>query len=219
VTERLVLVGGGEHARVVIEAALSRPDLWEVRGFVDPELCERTTECLGVRRIGGDDMIGGLLKEDPYLRFVLGVGSVGNSPRRRQIVQRLNGLGVTWASVIHANASISASARIGRGVVMLAGSVVNACADLGDHAVVNTGAIVEHDVSIGEFSQVAPRACVGGGASLGADCYIGLGACIRDHISVGAGAVIAMGAVVVANVEAGSLMLGVPARRSVGEQQ
>ena len=38
----LIVVGGGEHARVVIEAARSQPARWEILGFTDPRPCPET---------------------------------------------------------------------------------------------------------------------------------------------------------------------------------
>src|ERR1700676_2242430 len=46
----LIVIGGGEHARVVIEAALTVPGQWHVVGFVDPSACEETAARLNVSR-------------------------------------------------------------------------------------------------------------------------------------------------------------------------
>ena len=212
-TVPLVVIGGGEHARVVIDAALTRPDLWSVRGFVDPELCETTARLLRVTRLGGDDAVNGLALEDPAVRFVLGLGATGRSTLRREVADRVARAGIKWATIIHSAAWVSPHAEIGVGVVVLAAAVINAGAIIGDHVVLNTGAIAEHDVTLGEHVQLGPRACVGGGASVGADSYVGLGASIRDHVLVGRDVVIAMGAVVVGDVPQGADFRGVPARR------
>ena len=54
---RIVVIGGGEHARVVIEAIRSGGGAQEVIGFVDPEPCEETTRRLRVPRLGGEDIL------------------------------------------------------------------------------------------------------------------------------------------------------------------
>jgi sugar O-acyltransferase (sialic acid O-acetyltransferase NeuD family) len=212
-TTSLVVIGGGEHARVVIDAAISRPDLWHVRGFVDPEPCEATVRLLGVARIGGDEAIDRLAHDEPELRFVLGVGAVGPSTLRREIAGRFTRAGVRWATIIHSSASVSAYARVGDDVVVLAHAVLNAGSTAGDHVVLNTGAIAEHDVTLGEHVQLGPRATVGGSTSIGAGSYVGLGASIRDHVVIGRDALIAMGAVVVDDVPEGAHVRGIPARR------
>jgi acetyltransferase EpsM len=206
----LVVIGGGEHARVVIEAARSGPDLWDVTGFVDPEPCAETAARLGVPRLGGDEWVG---TATPRPWLVLGVGAVGVSRRRAQIVARYDGTGASWATVVHAAAWVSPTAVLEPGAVVMAGAAVNSGARIGAHAVVNTGAVVEHDVVVGEFAQLGPGAVVGGGAAIERDAYLGLGCRIRDHVRIGSEALVGMGAVVIGDVEARAVVVGVPAER------
>jgi sugar O-acyltransferase (sialic acid O-acetyltransferase NeuD family) len=206
-TERIVVIGGGEHARVVMEAirgATSR----ELLGFVDPELCEETARRLGVPRLGGEDA---LERQDP-VHGVLGFAALETRRRREEAVRRLARLLKGWATVVHPAAWVSHTATVGEGTVIMAGAVVQAGARIGPHCVINTGAIVEHDVVLGEHAHVAPGATLGGAVRVGALAYIGLGAAVRDHTSVGDGATVGMGAVVVRDVSPGARVMGVPAR-------
>jgi acetyltransferase EpsM len=210
---QLVVLGGGEHARVVVEAARSRPDTWDVVGLVDLGPATRTVALLGLAHLGDDHAFADRLAaspadERPWL--VVGVGGIDPAVRRR-VAARFGPL-VRWATIVHASASISPTAELGEGTVVLGGSVVNSGARIGSHAILNTGAIVEHDVVVGDFAHVAPAAVVGGTSEIGADAFIGLGALVRDHVAVGAGAVVGMGAVVVAEVQAGAIVVGTPAR-------
>jgi acetyltransferase EpsM len=206
----LVVVGGGEHARVVIEAARSRSDVWRVLGFVDPQTCEETSARLGVSRLGDDGAAAGLTERGAC--FVLGLGGVGVSPRRREVVARWDALRAEWASVVHAQAWVSPTAEVGAGAVVFAGAIVNTGARLGNHSVVNTGAVVEHDVLLGAFAQAAPACAIGGGAHIGEGSYLGLGCRIRDHVRLGRDVIVGMGAAVVAHVPDGRTVVGVPAK-------
>ncbi|MGC2445645.1 DapH/DapD/GlmU-related protein, partial [Candidatus Binatus sp.] len=47
---------------------------------------------------------------------------------------------------------------------------------------------------------------------LSADCWVGAGAIIGPGVTVGAGAIVAAGAAVFANVPAGAIVIGSPAR-------
>ncbi len=204
----LVVIGGGGHACVVIEAARSRPDIWEIVGFTDPDPTALAAK-VGARRLG-DDAEG--FRLIPVALFVLGVGAVGVSSDRAAIVARFAEKGASWATVIHARAWVSPSACLEPGVVVLAGALVNARAELGDHCVVNTGAIVEHDTRLGAFAQVGPGACLGGGVAVGTGAYLGLGCRIRDHVQIGQGSVVGMGAVVTCCVAENDIVVGVPAK-------
>jgi acetyltransferase EpsM len=202
----LVIVGGGEHARVVADAARSQ-SRFEVLGFVDPNPCEDTVR-RGMPRLGGEDA----LANHAGALLALGVGPKPGSSGRVEIVRRLAGAGRGWATVVHARASVAGDATLDEGAVVMAGAVVQTGARIGRHVVINSGAVIEHDSSIGDFAHVAPGATLGGGVTVGAGAYIGLGASVRDHVAIGRDAVVAMGAVVVADVPDGVEVRGCPAR-------
>ena len=210
----LVVLGGGEHARVLIEAARSIPDMWSVAGVVDPSPAPRAVTDLGVPYLGDDEAFDERIEaasaggERPWL--VVGVGGVDASARRR-LVDRY-GPAARWATVVHATAWISPTAVLAPGCVVFAGATVNAGARIGSHAIVNSGAVVEHDVSVGAFGQLAPGAVIGGGTAIGDGAFIGLGARVRDHVAVGESAVVGMGAVVVRDVAPCTTVVGDPAR-------
>jgi acetyltransferase EpsM len=204
---RLILIGGGEHARVVAEAARAMGRA-ELVGFVDSEPCAETVRRLGLRRLGDD----AALDEHPGAWGVLCIAAHGSLAARRQIVARLSSKLGGWATVIHPSAWISPTASVEPGAVIMAGAVLQSGARVGAHCVVNSGAIVEHDVELGAFSHAGPRVVLGGGARVGEGAYIGMGAAVRDHVAIGAEALVGMGAVVVGNVETGRRVLGVPAR-------
>jgi acetyltransferase EpsM len=209
----LVVLGGGEHARVVIEAARSRPGTWEVAGVVDPSPLPGAVSGLGVTHLGDDAAFEARMStasDDagrPWL--VIGLGGIDPGPRR-SLADR-HGEDAEWATVVHDTAWVSPSATLDAGAVILAGAIVDAGARIGRHAIVNSGAIVEHDVTVGAFSQLAPGAVVGGGTSIGDGAFIGLGARVRDHVAIGESAIVGMGAVVVGDVAPCTTVVGHPA--------
>jgi acetyltransferase EpsM len=204
---RLILIGGGEHARVVAEAAAAMGGM-ELVGFVDPEPCDETVRRLGVRRLGDDSA----LRQHPGAWGVIAIAGLGSLVARRRIVERLSPALEGWATIIHPRAWVSPTAGVEHGAVIMAGAVIQTGARVGAHCVVNSGAIVEHDVELGAFSHAAPAAVLGGGARVGEGTYLGMGAAVRDHVTIGAEALIGMGAVVVTDVAPGCRVLGVPAR-------
>lgn len=208
----LVVIGGGGHARVLIEAALSRPGSWNVLGFVDPAPCADTVERLGVKRVGEDET---KVATDPAFQkclFAIGVGSVADAGARREIVNRCRLAPDQWATVIHAQAWVSPTAKLGPGVSILAGAAVNAGARIGVHSIVNTSAIVEYDVTVGDFTHVGPAAAIGARAEIGEGSYLGIGCRIRDRVKMGKNVRVGMGAVVLHSVSDGRIVIGVPAK-------
>ena len=206
--KELVLIGGGEHARVVLDAA-RRGGQWTVTAYVD-KVPIKSLEALGLSWLGDDTAAAQSLR-DRYC--IVGVGGMSEPRRRQEIVRLFDACGVKWATVVHPSAVIAATAELGVGVAVFANAVVNPGAKIGAHSIINTGAIVEHDVELGPYVHAGPGAVIGGGAAIGEGVAIGLGARVRDHVRIGPGAMIGMGAVVVGSVRAHDTVVGVPARQ------
>jgi acetyltransferase EpsM len=215
----LIVIGGGEHACVVVDAARSRPGTWRVAGFSERDrasrLARREPE---LEDLGDDDALRDRLARTTggdRASLVLGIGG-GIRPGRRSDLVRGFGAGADWATVVHAAATVSPSATLGAGTFVGAGAIVQTGAVIGRHVIVNSGTIVEHDVNVGDYAHLAPGSVVGGGSKIGQGTFVGLGATIRDHVTVGAGATVGMGAVVVDDVLPRETVVGVPARRAPG---
>lgn len=215
--ERLIIIGGGGHASVVAEAAVASRH-WELAGYVAPVPASTDPgPTPGAGWLGTDDEAlaeHGFLVREGDVWLVIGIGGTGpaDGARRQELIQRYEGVGRRFATIVHPAAWVSPTATLLPGTVVLAGAVVNAAATVGRHAILNTQAIVEHHAVIGRHAQLAPGAVIGGGAVVGVEAFIGLGAMIRDHVTIGDRAVVGMGAVVTRDVPADTLVLGNPAR-------
>jgi acetyltransferase EpsM len=201
----LIVIGGGQHARVLIDVARSCSDRWQVIGYLDEHVVEETAERFGVRWLGNDHQS---IAAHPRASFILGIGGLA-APERARIARLYEGR--SFATLVARDASVSPTAIVADGAVVLARAIVNTGARVGAHAIVNSGAIVEHDVELGDYVHVGPGVAIGGGARIGAGTHIGLGACVRDHVRVGKNVVIGMGAAVVRDVPDDATVVGVPA--------
>ena len=205
-----VVLGGGGHASVVIDALRAGGDA-EPYAVLDSDQNRWGTQLLGVPIRGGDELLPELLHEG-ITCFVVGLGSVGDSGPRRRLFQMGLGHGLTALTVRHSSAICSPWAQVGGGSVLLACAVVNAGAILGENVIINSGAIVEHDCLLGDHVHVATGAKVGSTVRIGAGAHIGIGVSVRQRIVVGEGAVVGAGSVLVKDVEAWTVVAGVPAR-------
>lgn len=200
----LLLVGGGGHAKVVLDVA--RAAGFSVAGFLDPD--PAASPIGDVRRLGGDEVAPALRAQGLGLAFV----ALGDNRLRRKIGERLRAQGFELATLVHPSAVVSPSAWIGPGTVVMPLAVVNAAARIGAHVIVNTGAIVEHDCVLGDGVHVAPRSALGGSCTLGEEVFFGIGACARPLSRIGRGATVGAGAVVVCEIMEGAVVVGTPAR-------
>ncbi len=208
----IVLIGGGGHALVVAEAALSAG--MRLAGFLD----DAHGAVLGVEGESGrvaTQRLGAFVDLESALAGARWIMAIGDLAVRRQTLGRLGALPGA-ASVVHARAIVSASkglaATVGPGAYVGPGAVVHARAAIGAHAIINSGAIVEHECQIGENAHIAPGAALGGRVRVGADTLVGLGARVLAGRVIGAGCVVGAGAVVLEDVPDGARVAGVPAR-------
>ena len=204
----LLIVGGGGHARVLIDALTLGGHT--LLGLTDPDPALRGNDVLGVPVLGDDAHI---LEFAPHkVRLVNALGSTQSTAARRAVFERWEAKGYTFARVTHSSAIVAASARLGEGVQLLARSVVGAGASLGPNSLLNTGAIAEHDCRIGAHVHLAPGVTLSGGVTLGDGCHLGTGCVVIQNVSIGAGCVVGAGAVVTRDLEPYTLAVGVPAR-------
>lgn len=208
--EKVVGLGAGGHAKVLIEI-LRLNDGLELIGLLDSNPQLKGKNVMGLPVLGDDTLLAEL-KANGVSRFFIGIGSVGNASRRKQIFEQGLALGMNPVSSIHPSAIISPSATLGRGCMIMAGVVINASASIGDNAIVNTGAIVDHDCRLGDHVHVATGACLSGTVHVGHEAHIGSGAVIRNNINIGDGAIVGVGAAVVKDVGASEVVVGIPAR-------
>lgn len=206
---KVVGLGAGGHAKVVIEILKKRDDC-EIVGFLDSSPKLAGQRVLGIPVIGDDSLIQGL--QDKGISHVfIGVGTVGSTQNRRLLYQRARKAGLEVIQAVHPQAVISQTARLGYGITVMAGAVINALAHIEENVIVNTGSIIEHDCFIGAHSHIATGARLAGGVHIEEGAHVGLGASILQGIRIGKNAVVGAGAVVIRDVPEGTVVVGVPA--------
>ncbi len=208
--ERCVILGGGGHAKVVIEALRAEGRL-EPAAIVDSDPARKGREIYGVPIVGDDSELSAIFASGVSFA-VAGLGGVRDNEPRRCLMENAARAGFSLAGVIHPSAQISPSAQIAPSVQILVGAVIGPDAVLAEGVVVNSRAVVEHDCQIGEYAHIATGAVLAGGVRVSAMAHVGAGGVVRQKIAIGSRAVVGAGAVVVRNVEDGQVVVGVPAR-------
>lgn len=202
---RVIIIGGGGHAKVVVD--LARLMGLSVVGVVDPH--PQADRVLDVPVVGDDDALAAYDLRD--VQAVVAIGdnwtrSVKVDDTRRRIPR------TRFATLVHPQAIVASTARLREGTVVMGGAVVSPDARVGRHGIVNTGSVIEHDCELGDFASVAPGSTLGGGVHIGIGSAIGLGAIVLHGRRVGDHAVIGAGAVVTRDIPANVVAYGVPAR-------
>lgn len=209
-TAKVIGLGAGGHAKVVIEILRSLGD-YEVVGMLDVDPQLHGSRILGVEVIGDDDCLPQLEREGIENVFI-GVGTENDTAIRTRLYQRAVETGLTVISAIHPAAIVSSSAWLGAGVTVMAGVVVNAEARIGSNVIINTSAVVEHECVISDHAHVATGARLAGQVRVGVGALVGVGCCVRPGVRIGKHAIVGAGAVVVSDIPDNVLAIGTPAR-------
>lgn len=207
---RCVVLGGGGHARVLIDCLQLGSDVLPI-AILDSDSSMLGRNIFGVPIRGGDDSLQGLIDEGVN-SFLVGLGSSGNNGPRQRLYELGSSFRLTPVSVIHPSAIYSSLAKFGPGFQLLPGAIINTGTVIQANVIVNTGAIVEHDCMIGDHVHIASGARLSGNVRVGALAHIGSGATLREGLVIGEGAIIGAGSVVVKDVPARTLVVGVPAK-------
>lgn len=202
---RLVIVGAGGHAKVVIDTALSCG--WTIDGLTESDPQKVGLVVLDHAIIGSDDIIANLNSND--IGLALGVGTPAV---RRRLFEDFAARGFALPSLVHPHARIARHVEIAAGAQIMAGAVIQPGVSIGRNAVVNTSASIDHDCTVSDHVFIAPGVTVAGGVTFGIGAFVGVGAVLLPGISVGANAIVAAGATVTADVANGDTVSGTPAR-------
>jgi UDP-perosamine 4-acetyltransferase len=203
-----IVLGAGGHAKVLIDALLLLGR--GIEGVLDPDTGKHGVNILGVRVLGGEELLERRAGAD--VRLVNALGSVGRPQLRRQVHERFTARGFGFAGVVHPAACVSPHAEVAGSAQIMAGAVVQAGARIGEDVIINTRASVDHDCVIGAHCHIAPGATLSGDVHVGVGSHIGAGATVLQGVRIGAGCVVGAGAVVLRGVPDGAVVVGVPAR-------
>ena len=207
--EKIVLIGGGGHCKVVI-SILKELGEFEIVGISD------TSEKIGEKVLDipirfTDDELEKLFDEG-IKHALITIGSVGNPKKRIELFEMIKSIGFKLPVIVSKHAVVSSDAKIDEGTVIMPGAVINPGVRIGKNVIVNTGAIIEHDAFIDDHVHIAPGVTLSGSVRIGCCSHIGTGASVIQEIRIGNNVIVGAGAVVVKDIPDNVIAKGVPAK-------
>jgi sugar O-acyltransferase (sialic acid O-acetyltransferase NeuD family) len=166
--KKIIIVGAGGHAKVVLDTILKIGD-YEVIGFADDHLFTGMEVSDGYHVIASTNSLHNFA--DCIDFFIV---AIGDTKVRSFLYQTLkNSYGP--ATIIRPDATIAKSVEIGPGTVILAQSVVNAHVVIGENCLINSLCLIDHGSVIGEHSHIAQGTIIGSDVQIPAMCVTELG--------------------------------------------
>ncbi len=201
---RLLVMGAGGHGKVCADIAIKMKK-WDKIVFLDDK--EGIKECMGFPVI--DKLSAALCYRENTDYFV----AIGDNGIREQIQEKLEWEGVSLAILLHPDAVVGLSVKIGKGSTIMAGAIINSGSQIGKGCVVNTGSSIDHDNIIEDYVHISPGVRLAGNVKIGRGSFIGVGSTVRNNITICSGCQTGAGAVVVKNIEKKGIYIGIPAQR------
>ena len=200
---QIIIIGASGHGKVA--ADIAKKNGYKQICFLDDN--DAINECDGYKIIG---------KTVDFIKYDCDFFvAIGNSKIRENILIKLANANKSIATLIHPNAVIADTVKIGKGTIVMAGAVINSATTIGKGCIINTCASVDHDNYIGDFSHISVGSNLAGTVNVGNNTWIGIGATVSNNISICNNCMIGAGAVVVKNLEEEGTYIGVPAKRKI----
>lgn len=201
----VAIVGYSGHAFVIVDIFLNAGRL--VTAYCDSE--EKSLNPYHLNYLGKEMEVIHKLKKFDYF------ACVGHNGIREKIHTNLSQLLGNPINAIHPSAVISASVKMGDGVMIAANATLNPLTEIGRGVICNTSSSIDHECIIGDFTHIAPGAVLCGNVKVGRSTFIGANSVIRQGITIGNNVTIGAGTVVVKDIPDNSTVIGNPARKLV----
>ena len=216
-TTPIVILGAGGNSLGIIDAIAElnaiRPT-YRIEGILDDIPANQGRVLLGAKVVG-------TIEEAPKLkgcRFVNGISSVASFRKIPEVIRRSAVALDRFETIVHPRATLAASARVGRGTAILAGSVICPEAEVGNHVIVLQNTTVNHHTKVGDFTTLSAGITILGFIEIGRNAFIGGGATLAPNVKIGEGTLVGAGSVVIRDLAAGRVYAGNPAREIAGSK-
>lgn len=210
--ERVILIGAGQHCNVVMYN-IAAEGKYEVACIaeVDETKCNTTINGVHVEPFKNFDEQAMRVLEEKYNTNLFFI-SFGTMKWRKPVFEYLSCHGWQAVNVIHPDAVVSPTAKLGKGVLIECGCLVTPSPVIGDNVVVNTGSQVNHDNIVEDHVYIASGVILSGGVTIGNNTLLDDGVIITLGTKVGKDCLIGAGAVVTKDIPDGKVAYGNPCK-------
>jgi sugar O-acyltransferase (sialic acid O-acetyltransferase NeuD family) len=206
----LVIFGAGNFGREVTELVNDinkDKKQWNLLGYIDETIEKQGAMINKYRVLGNFDW----LEQNSGFNLWT-VCAVANPKDKFCIINKLAGLNVKFANLIHPVAKLSKTVQLGIGNIICWNTFLSTDTRIGNHVALNPGCGIGHDTVIEDYSTLYWEVTLSGNVKINEGCEIGTKAVVIPKKVVGKWSVLGAGAVVVKDIPDNSIAVGVPAK-------
>lgn len=217
--EKIIIIGGIGTALVVAEqiydAQIKHKENIEFLGFAfDDE--SYGNEINGFPILSKTKQVFEKYKDYGDVKFIFQMYRADIIKERVDLMNSYNIPENKFTSFVHPTCTISRSAKIGIGTVIMANTVVNPNAVIGKFCTIQSNATIGHDSKMGDHNFIAAQATVGN-IVMGDRNFMGINSCTNNFITIGSDCFIGMASNVVKSVPSNTKVYGNPAKPFEGK--
>ncbi len=201
------IVGAGTYGEAMCE--LSEILGYSVKGFYDEDEMKQGLTIMEHSVLGKfSDLNDNDIADNSF------IVAIGNNAARYKIMSRIIKFDGDTPTLIHPTATISPSAKIGKGVYIQANAYIWTKVRIEDFCIISPNVVIAHHSNIGKACLVSTLTGVGASINIQDKVFIGMGGTIVTGLhTIGENSIIGAGAVVLKDVDKNSVYAGVPARK------
>jgi sugar O-acyltransferase (sialic acid O-acetyltransferase NeuD family) len=210
--DQIVIIGAANDGELVVDLIEDINDAkpsFQILGYLDDDPKKHGATINGYPVLGPIAYYRDLPASTKY---VVTLASAKRTYRTKQIVNRLGLQPERVVTLIHPQATVSRSASIGAGCIVLAGVRINSRVRLGNCVLVEGNVWLGVGTEVHDYAVVTHDASISGDCVLEEGCYLGANCSVIGKTTIGRWAVVGMGTVVLRNVPTRNIMVGNPAR-------
>ena len=213
---KIIIIGGRGNGTVLastIEDLNRTKKTWKILGFLNDVEKKLINNYPVLGKISNNSIENYLKYKDVYFYWTLIAVNL-----REKSISRLKKLKIPinkFATIIHPNANVSKTAKLGFGVSIHPFVNIGPNVVLGNHIQIFSNSLVGHDTKIEDYSYIASNSCVGAKIKIGKGAFVGLNATLKENIKIGKWSIIGLGSAVLNSVPDRSTVVGNPARNII----
>lgn len=201
--DKIIIIGASGHGKVVADIA-------KLNGYKEILFLDDDSS----KKKNGKYTVAGTTKDiESYAKEYDFIVGIGNNSIRKRITNELLESGITQTVLIHPSAVIDETVSIGKGTVVMAGTVINADSTIGNSCIINTAVTIDHDCVIKDYVHVSPGVHIAGSVKVEDESWLGIGSTVINNINISSKCIVGAEGLVNKDIEESGTYVGVPVKK------